>query len=66
MYVWTQRRMDRYDGFTLKKIRDSLSRQGCTPIKDVHPFSCTPVQLQTHKAGHSFSCTPVAKVQQSS
>jgi hypothetical protein len=27
--------------------RGILSRQGCTPIKAAHPFSCTPVQLHT-------------------
>jgi hypothetical protein len=94
----TQRRMGRYDGFTLKrryeivvltKHRDHtrarvcswrlssnakrlvpslshrgiLSSQGYTPMKDEHPFNCTPVQLHTHKDTHSFSYTPVAKVQ---
>ncbi len=32
-------------------------------MKAAHPFSCTPVQLHTHKTTHSFSCTPVAQVQ---
>ncbi len=36
--------------------------QGCTPMKDAHPFIYTPVQMHTHKAAHSFSCTPVVKV----
>ncbi len=43
--------------------RGILCRQGCTPMKAAHPFSCTPVQLHTHKDTHSFNCTAVAKVQ---
>ncbi len=42
--------------------RGILSRQGYTPMKAVHPFNCTPVQLHTHNAAHSFSFTPVVKV----
>ncbi len=42
--------------------RGILSRQDCTPMKTAHPFSCTPVQLHTHKDTHSFICTPVVKV----